>query len=253
MVEFCECRNVKVSGLTLRNAPSWTLYFYGCSQVEVEGLVIRNPPVAANTDGIDIDCCTQVKITDCDIDTGDDAIAIRANPRHLAAPDRTCDGIAVSHCRLASSSSVVRCGVGSTAIRHVVLEDLMIERGGIGFDLMASYGASGLEIDDILVRNVRMRDVAYPMLFRGVAKAELGSITNVLEGGVNAECFAELMISGRHLKELRDICLKDVCLHEIPTPVQLPQGGKVQGFGLNVLSAANLRLENVRLESTDIP
>ncbi len=50
-----------------------------------------------------------MRISDCDIETGDDCIIVRANSASLRE-NRPCERVSVSRCRLRSYSSAIRVG-----------------------------------------------------------------------------------------------------------------------------------------------
>jgi polygalacturonase len=77
-IQFYQCSQVSVSGISIINSPFWTLHPIYCDFVEVRNVTIENPYDAPNTDGIDIDSCTNVTIGSCHIDVGDDAIALKS-------------------------------------------------------------------------------------------------------------------------------------------------------------------------------
>lgn len=212
MVEFCECRNIHVKKITLRNSPCWTLLFYGCSNVEADGVVIRNPAFAVNSDGIDIDCCSDVEIRNADIDTGDDAIAIRGYSEHLADKSKVCERVSVVNCILASSSSVIRVGVGSSAIREIQFENLRFNRGNIGLHLMGSYADNGCFISDVCAKNLRLHDTVFPVVFAGSSKKNCGNISGVVIRNLYAESGREIKINRNQLNKLEHITLDDITI-----------------------------------------
>ena len=73
------CQNVNLSGFTLRNAAAYTVWTIGCSQVRISRVNIENHRRGPNTDGLDIDCCSDVWITNCHIYAGDDCIALKSD------------------------------------------------------------------------------------------------------------------------------------------------------------------------------
>ena len=76
MLYFEGCHNIRVSGVKLMNAESWTLHLLGCFDTMIRDVVIRNPLHGPNNDGIDIQSCKNVTISGCDIYTSDDAIVL---------------------------------------------------------------------------------------------------------------------------------------------------------------------------------
>lgn len=138
LIVFILSEDVRVSDLAIRNTPCWSIFFHGCVNVQVRGLNVRNGRADANTDGLDIDCCRNVTVSGCVIDTGDDAIAIRGDEAKLPAP-KACENVVVSDCVLASSSSGLRIGVGTGTIRNVELSNLIVSRAGTGVTVQSSF------------------------------------------------------------------------------------------------------------------
>lgn len=80
------CEDVVLSGLTIRNSPSWTVHPSRCRRLTAAGLAIEAPPDSPNTDGLNPESCEDVTIEGCRFTTGDDCIAIKAG-RRLPGPD----------------------------------------------------------------------------------------------------------------------------------------------------------------------
>ena len=163
MVAFIKCRNVSVSGITIRNSPCWALWFWGCDGVKVSDYTVRNGENDGNSDGIDIDCSRNVVLERLDIDTGDDAIAVRASARSMSANGRgrlglpaVTENVRIRDCRLRSNSSVIRIGVGEGVIRDVEFDNVTCDRGGTGINISTLYGdakTGGTDIEKIAFRN----------------------------------------------------------------------------------------------------
>ena len=83
MVFVCESENVTITDVELNHAAYWTLFLYGCENVMVRGVRIWNDYRTHNGDGIDIDCCRFVTVSDCIIHSGDDCITFRGNTQRL--------------------------------------------------------------------------------------------------------------------------------------------------------------------------
>jgi len=163
LVAFVKCRDVAVRGITIVNAPCWSLWFWGCERVRVSDYTVRNGENDGNTDGVDFDCSRDVVLECADIDTGDDAIAIRASAREAAPTAQgrlglpaVTDGVVVRDCRLRSTSSVFRLGVGEGVIRNVSIENVTCDRGGTAVNISTLYGnakTGGVDIEDVTLRN----------------------------------------------------------------------------------------------------
>lgn len=85
MLEFVNCRRLKIEDVHIENAPGWTLRAVNCDNVEISGISIKNPVDGPNTDGIDITGCQNVAVSNCSVETGDDAVCLKSeNPYGLS-------------------------------------------------------------------------------------------------------------------------------------------------------------------------
>ena len=216
MLCFVECEHVRVLDVTMENAPAWTCFFHGCSCVTIRGIHIFNERYAANSDGLDIDTCRFVTVSDCLIDTGDDAIAIRCDAARLHNGMTACEHVVIANCVLASSSSVVRMGVGVGEIRHVIISNITIPRGGIAFNLITSYSAHGRALlSDIRIENAIAENVGYPIRLMEHNQA---FIRHVVFRGLRFKTFSCLSIIAESTGAISDITVKDVDMEITPPP-----------------------------------
>ena len=76
-VEFYNCTNIEMAGITVTDSPFWTVHFYNSSNVWAHHLKIRNlidgwAWGAPNADGIDCNSCKDTLIEHNDISVGDE-------------------------------------------------------------------------------------------------------------------------------------------------------------------------------------
>ena len=183
LIVFVKCRNLRVDGVTIRNAPCWSLYFHGCQDVTVRNYTVRNGHDDGETDGVDVDCCKNVLLEDLDIDTGDDAIAIRgAGRRLLLDPQPPCENVVVRRAKLKATSSVFRIGVGDGLIRNVTVEDVVCGRGGTAINLNACFGdraTGGVDMEDIVFRRCRFENCRLGYWIHAAGKKQTFGIRRV--------------------------------------------------------------------------
>jgi polygalacturonase len=106
LIRFSECRDVQVRDLTFRDSARWLSHYLGCENVEISGVTIRSR-IRENRDGMDIDSCDRVHISNCDIYSGDDAIVLKSTM------NRPCRRVTVSNCTLSSGASALKLGTES--------------------------------------------------------------------------------------------------------------------------------------------
>ncbi len=76
LIEPVNCTNVALEDFSTSQRGLWSIHPVYCRNVEAKNLTIRS--VGGNGDGIDIDSCEKVCVDSCNIDTGDDCIAIKS-------------------------------------------------------------------------------------------------------------------------------------------------------------------------------
>lgn len=157
LIVFVKSRQLKIEGLTVRNSTCWSLFFHGCDDVTVRDYTVRNKSTDLNTDGIDIDCCSDVLVEHADIDTGDDAIAIRGSQRHLGL-EKPCERIRIRDCVLSAYAMGIRIGVGDGLIRDVDISNVKVRHGAWGVSFDCWYGKkeqAGVDIEGVRIRDSR--------------------------------------------------------------------------------------------------
>lgn len=78
LIEIMHSDNIQISNLTLLNSPSWNVHPVYSSNIIIQGLTILAPVTSPNTDGINPDSCTNTRIEDSYIVSGDDCIAVKS-------------------------------------------------------------------------------------------------------------------------------------------------------------------------------
>lgn len=147
---FYRCTNVAVEGLTLINAPCWTLTFVECSQVRLTDLNIDNSLRIPNNDGVHFCGCRDVLVRGCVITSGDDCIALSG----ITDWDVPCENVVISDCILTSRSKAIVIGYMHSIVRDVCVSNVVIRGSNRGICIMASAG-TGL-VEHVAVSNVRL-------------------------------------------------------------------------------------------------
>ena len=83
MIYLEHCNHITVKDVTLQNAPFWTLHPAGCEDVLISQIRILNPLDVANSDGIDPDHSSNVRILGCHIVCADDAICLKSSAGNM--------------------------------------------------------------------------------------------------------------------------------------------------------------------------
>lgn len=144
LIEFVGCTNVTLDGFSTRYQRLWSIHPLFCQDVTIRNLTIRSTLV--NGDGIDVDSSRNVRIENCDINTGDDAISLKSGRGASAARmDRPTENVTIKNCKLISSN-FAGLGIGtelSGGIDNTLLEDCTISGRQNGIFLKSRDGRGG--------------------------------------------------------------------------------------------------------------
>ena len=214
-------KNVRFRDISICNSASYTVWAVGCEMLSFDRISIRNIRRGPNTDGLDIDCCSDVRISGCNLITGDDSIALKSDISILGY-DKPCERIHISDNTLSSYCCAVRLGFeGDGAIRDVIFTNNIINSANIGFDVLSCLPGvfdirKGSKIENIIVRGMIMRDVrqAFKLwnLPCGEEKMEnlTGFIHNVTLADMQIEAVDSSFIGG---KDISGILLENIRMH----------------------------------------
>lgn len=180
-IQFLECDNILIEGVTIKNSPFWTINPVGCDNVVVHGVTINNPsedPKGPNTDGINPSSCKNVRISDCFITVGDDCITIKsgrdADGRRYGRP---CENITISNCIMLSGHGGVVIGSEmSGGVKKVAINNCVFNGTDAGIRLKASRGRGGvveeIRVNNIVMDNIRRNAFIFDLFYDKYSKPE---------------------------------------------------------------------------------
>ncbi len=160
ILTLVNCQQIKMTDVTVTNAAYWGLHFIGCDKVSINNISIYNDLKIRNSDGIDLDHCRNVQISNCYIESGDDCICFK-NRREYAELG-PCEDIVVSNCTLASTSCAVKIGSENMdAIRRITFNNCIIKGScrGIGIQNRDEGTVSDVIFSNILIECRLFSDV----------------------------------------------------------------------------------------------
>lgn len=168
---FISCRQVRVTGVKINNSAMWNQHYLNCEDVIIDKISVYNH-CNGNNDGIDIDGCRRVVLTNSIIDSDDDGIVLKSTG---PAP---CEDIVISNCVVSSFANAIKCGTESTGgFKNISISDCVIKptrHKGKQVVKFAPHGITGvsLEIVDggimsgVSVNNLTIEGTECPLYIR---------------------------------------------------------------------------------------
>ena len=268
MIRLSQCRNVTVKDITLKNSPMWVQHYLACDDVRVSGITVRSL-VNHNNDGINIDSCRRVIISDCNIESGDDAIVLKSTSA------RVCRDVTVSNCVLSSRCNALKMGTESNGgFKNIVMNGCSIydtRLAGVALEIV-----DGGTMDRVVVSNITMNKIGAPIFLRLGNRARpfkkntetpsIGvmrniTISNIEATGANPTGCA---ISGLPEAKIENITLSNLRLSfegggtKADTEREIPEKkadypeysmfGRLSAYGLYCRHVKGLKLLNIELQ-----
>jgi polygalacturonase len=225
LLRIVRCNNVTVKDISLQYSAAWTSHYFQSRHVRIENVKIVSRGVAHN-DGIDIDGCQDVRIKDCDINSGDDALCFKTTSSKMA-----CSDIVVSGMRLRSGQGAIKMGTESMApFENIRISDCYIyntSNGGIKL-----LTVDGAHLRNIEISDITMVEVKTPILVR------LGSRLSVFRKGKD-----EQQVTGT----LENVVIRNIKAKAADSAqLKPPSGILITGVPGHYIT--NLTLENIEIE-----
>ena len=231
-VFFYNCRNVEVSGITLLDAPCWTLSLHSCESVRIHGLHIETDLNVPNDDGIHLCSCKCVTISDCHISSGDDCIALSC----ITDWDKPCEDVVITNCVLRSCSKAIVIGYIYSVVRNVLISNCIIKESNRGLCIMCHDECA-------LVENVQVSNCIFDTRIR--AGNWWGNGEPIFLMAAPQDMHLPFPQDPRRITEaaIRNIYLNDI----------ICRGENAMGIvGING-NIRNISLQNIRYERKDSP
>jgi hypothetical protein len=270
MIRLVDCSNITIRDVYLLESANWTLHLLGCRDVNVEGIVIENTG-EGNRDGIDIDACRRVTVSNSRFSTTDDAIVMKSSC------DVLCQDIAITNCQVRSEASAIKTGTESNGgfknitISNCVIRDIPVHAG---IELMTVDGGI---MQNILLENLTMENVATPVFIRLGQRARpykrgqyVGKIDDVKDIQLNnisvLNAILPSSIMGLHHKKIRNVSISNYTVRYSETQSAIPYNRVpfeefsypaanvfkyLPAYGLYCRNAEELHLSNIAMYSLE--
>jgi polygalacturonase len=235
------CRNVILKDFTVLRGGHFGLLATG-----VDNLTIDNLKIDTNRDGMDIDCCQNVRIVNCTVNTpNDDAICLKSSfALGIARPTQN---VTITNCQVSGydlgtlydgtyqrkqfhqvpdqegPTGRIKFGTESNGgFKNITISNCVFEycRG------LALETVDGALLEDVTVSNITMRDIVNSPIFlrlgarmRGPSTAAIGALRRVIISNVmvyNADSHFSTLVSGLPGHTIEDVKLNNIRIYYRP-------------------------------------
>lgn len=125
MIQLIECSKVLLEGYQVTHTPFWQHHPVACRDLTIRRVYANS--LGPNSDGFDPEACDGVLVEDCQFDTGDDCIAIKAGKNRDTGYGPS-QNIVIQNCRMHSGHGAVTLGSEMAGgIQKVYAQDLVFE------------------------------------------------------------------------------------------------------------------------------
>ncbi len=223
------CRNVSLKDFTVYQGGWFVLLATG-----VDNMTISNIKVDTNRDGFDIDCCRNVRVSDCSVNSPqDDGICLKSS--YGLGFARATDNVTITGCQVSGytmgtfldgtyqfnanggGTGRIKFGTESNGgFRNITISNCVF----VHCNGLAIESVDGAIIEDVTIDNISMEHISNPPIFvrlgarmRGPAGVPIGAIRRVNISNVVAaytSSRAASLISGIPGHRIEDIALSNI-------------------------------------------
>jgi hypothetical protein len=220
------CRKIAIRDITIQNAGNYAISMLGTDDVNIDGITIRR----AYCDGIDPDCCHNVRISNSYIESWDDAIVPKTSLS--LGYRRSTEYITVTNCILRTSSNAFKLGTESGGdFKHISVSNCVVAP----FESKVDYreptppisgvtliSADGANIENVLIDNIAMEKARFPIFLRLANRGRdletpvPGTMKKVTISNVSAEgALIGAIIVGHPERPIEDIFLDRIAIASV--------------------------------------
>jgi len=188
------CKNILIEGIHLRNSGVWNQHYLNCEDLKINNISVYNHS-NRNNDGIDIDGCRRVILSNSIIDSDDDGITLKSTG---AAP---CEDIVISDCVVSSFCNAIKAGTESSGgFKNISISNCVVKPSKskekpffntpkIGITGLSLIIVDGGTMEGITVNNLSIYGTMAPIYIRlgnrarrytkGIHEPKVGIVKNI--------------------------------------------------------------------------
>jgi polygalacturonase len=265
LVQLIECKRILLEGPVFENSPAWCIHPLMCEHLTVNDVTVRNPWYAQNGDGIDVESCKYISITNSSFDVGDDALCLKSGrdeegrERGMPTQYMVVDNCIVHH----GHGGFVVGSEMSGGVRDIWVKNCSFTGTDVGLRFKSNRGRGGV-VENIHIENIRMINIAgdailFNLFYTGMAPMERGEdpmeslIANAPEVSDATPEFRNIFISGISCQGA-ERAVQVLGLPEMPVNgLSIEKSVFSTDQGINCLFASGLSLTEVTVITADHP
>lgn len=212
------CNHITFSEVVLQNAPFWTLHPAGCDDVLISQIRILNSLEVANSDGIDPDHSTNVRIIGCHITCADDCICLKSSAGNMEyGPTKN---VIISNCTLISTSAAIKIGTEGTGdFENLIVDNCTIADSNRGISIQIRDGGHvrNASFSNIIIETRRFADCwwgcAEPITISTHNRTEdvpSGHISHIRFSNITCDSENGVFLSGSEGNAIEDVSFERV-------------------------------------------
>jgi polygalacturonase len=268
MIRMINCEKILLRDIKIINSPMWVQHYLKCRNINIEGIEVISH-VNDNNDGIDIDGCENVRISNCHFDSGDDAIVLKSTL------DKPCKDVVISNCILSSNCNAFKLGTETNGgFQNVILNNCTIKDtrlAGIALEIVDGGILDGVNVSNIVMNGVgtaifvRLGNRARPFADKKM-EIDMGQLSNVVISNIQAKKVDNIgcSITGLPNYPVKDITLENIRItfegggtqelvnkevEELPDAYpEYRMFGALPAYGFFIRHAENIKFHNVELD-----
>lgn len=158
LIRFINSQNISLKNITLKNSGCWMQHYLACDHVHISGVKVLNRN-NYNNDGLDLDGCHDVIVSDFFSDSDDDGITLKSTSPRL------CENIAISNCVVSSHCNAIKLGTETNGgFKNITISNCVVKPSSVFTDHFygrpTGISAISLEVvDGGRLENVNVSDI----------------------------------------------------------------------------------------------
>ncbi len=227
------CRNVNIKDVTFRHGGWFALLLTG-----VDNLILDNLKIDTNRDGIDIDCCRNVRVSNCSVNTPiDDGICLKSS--YALNEARATENVTITNCYVSGfvegtmldgtrvydpkkatggrPTGRIKFGTESNGgFKNIAISNCVFEKcRGLALETV-----DGGLLEDVSISNITMRDIGNSPIFlflgsrmRGPKDVPIGKLRRINISNIvayNVDPKSCVLITGLPGHPIEDISLSNI-------------------------------------------